>query len=44
MKRKRQALNGEEMKWNRREKKCEGIATKGSEMMCGAEAEKRIAM
>lgn len=37
MKRRCQALNGEEMK-------CEGIATKGSEMMCGAEAEKRIAM
>lgn len=28
------ALNSEEMKWNSREKKCEGITTKGSEMMC----------
>lgn len=39
MKRKRQALNGEEMKWSCREKKRKGVATKGSEMMCMAVAE-----
>lgn len=38
VKRKRQALNGEEMKWSRREKKRKGIATKGSEMICIATA------
>lgn len=32
MKRKRQALNGEEMKWSWREKRRKGVATKGSEM------------
>lgn len=38
VKRKRQALNGEEMKWSRREKKRKGIATKGSETICIAVA------
>lgn len=32
MKRKRQALNDEEMKWSCREKRRKGVATKGSEM------------
>ena len=39
MKRKCQALNGEEMKWSRREKKRRGVATKGVEMICIAVAE-----
>lgn len=38
MKRKRHALNGEEMKWNRREKRRKGVATKGSETICIAVA------
>lgn len=39
MKRKRQALNGEEMKWSRREKKRRGVATKGIDTICIAVAE-----
>lgn len=50
MKRKRQALNGEEMKWSRREKRRKGVATKGSawlwhghEARSSAEAWRRVA-
>ena len=38
MKRKRQALNGEEMKWSCREKRRKGVAMKGSETICIAVA------